>query len=130
MSPISELTDVVVALHSDLAEWLGTDAPPKVFDRFANALDDKFSAVVTTGDAVDRDTLLSGVWKSRNAQPGLEIDISDVEEIARASTLVILRFVAENRYADTTTRRRVTATLITDGQLYFWRSVHETPIPA
>ncbi|WP_280270001.1 hypothetical protein [Nocardia wallacei] len=127
MSPISELTDVIVSLHSDLAEWLGTDAAPKVFDRFANALDDRFTSVVTTGDAVDRDTLLSGIWKSRNAQPGLEIEISDVAEIARSTTLVVVRFVAENRLGDIVTRRRVTAVLITDGQLYFWRSVHETP---
>lgn len=128
MSPLSELADVVVDLHSDLAEWLGSDAPPKVFDRFANALDDGFTSVVTTGDAIDRDALLAGVWSARNAQPGLEIAISEVAEIARATNLVVVRFAAENRYAGTTSKRRVTAVLRTDGQLYSWRSVHETPV--
>ncbi|WP_024806188.1 hypothetical protein [Nocardia sp. BMG51109] len=130
MSPLSELTDVVVELHSDLAEWLGSAAPPKVFDRFANALADDFSSVVTTGDAVDRDTLLAGLWSAGNAQPGLSIEITDVEEIVRAPRLVVARFVAENHLGDTVTRRRVTAVLRTDGQLYSWLSVHETPIPA
>ncbi|MBB5911447.1 hypothetical protein BJY24_000314 [Nocardia transvalensis] len=130
MSPIAELTEVVVDLHSDLAEWLGTDAPPKVFDRFANALDDGFTSVVTTGEAVTRDALLSGVWSARNAQPGLEIEITDVTEIARTTKLVIVRFVAENRFGGASMRRRVTAVLLTDGQLYSWRSVHETAIPA
>lgn len=123
---LPELAEVVAALHWDLAEWLGTFAPPKVFDRFSAALDSEFSSVVTTGQAVDRETLLSGVWSSRNAMPGLEIEVSEVAEIARSGGLVVVRFVAENCVSETRTRRLVTAALLTDGREYKWRSVHET----
>ncbi|WP_306362636.1 hypothetical protein [Nocardia sp. CC227C] len=122
-----DLSEVVAALHWDLAEWLGTDAPPKVFDRISGALDEGFTSVVTTGQAVDRETLLSGLWSARNAQPGLRIEVSEVGEIARRPGLVVARFMAANTVGELTTRRRVTAVLVTDGQRHLWRSVHETP---
>ncbi|WP_040701392.1 hypothetical protein [Nocardia vinacea] len=122
------LVDVVVGLHWDLAEWMGADAPPKVFDRFANALDERFSAVTTVGQVVGRDTLLAGVWSARNSQPGLEIEVSDIEELARGGTVVSVRFTAENQLGDVRTRRLVTAILIIADHGYLWRSVHETPV--
>ncbi|MEU0539315.1 hypothetical protein ABZ319_05535 [Nocardia sp. NPDC005978] len=125
-----ELTAVVAALHFDLAEVLGTDCAPKVFDRVAAALDEQFTSVVTTGQTVDREMLLTGVWSARNTQPGLEIAVSDVREIARSGNLVIVRFTAENRMAGVVTRRVSTAVLVTDGRTHLWRSVHETSTPA
>ncbi|MEV5833226.1 hypothetical protein [Nocardia sp. NPDC052112] len=121
-----DLADVVAALHWDLAEWMGADAPPKVFDRFANALDEQFSAVTTVGRVVDRDTLLAGVWSARNTQPGLGIEVSDIEELARGGTVVSARFTAANQVGDIRTRRLVTAILIVADHGYLWRSVHET----
>jgi hypothetical protein len=123
------LPDVIGALHSDLAEWMGSDAPPKVFDRFANALDEQFSAVTTVGQVVDRDALLAGVWSARNTQPGLDIEITDIEELAHSGTIVTVRFTAENLLGATRTRRLVTAILITADHGYLWRSVHETAAP-
>ncbi|WP_330182483.1 hypothetical protein OHB26_01765 [Nocardia sp. NBC_01503] len=124
------LPDIVAAFHFDLAEWLGSDALPKVFDRISGALDEAFTSVVTTGHAVDRETLLAGLWSARNAQPGLAIEVSEVREIARSGNLIVLRFVAENVMGETTTRRTVTAVLVTDGRIYQWRTVHETLVPA
>ncbi len=106
----------------------GGDAPPKVFDRISAALDEGFTSVVTTGQLVDRGTLLSGLWSARNAQPGLRIEVSEVGEIAQRPGLVVVRFIAANTVGELTTRRWVTAVLTTDGQRYLWRSVHETPI--
>ncbi|MEV6065478.1 hypothetical protein AB0L82_02905 [Nocardia sp. NPDC052001] len=123
------LPDIVAAFHWDLAEWLGTDALPKVFDRISGALDEAFTSVVTTGHAVDRETLLGGLWSARNLQPGLAIEISDVQEIARSGNLIVLRFVAENIVGEARTRRTVTAVLVTDGRTYLWRTVHETAVP-
>ncbi|MFX0577566.1 hypothetical protein [Nocardia nepalensis] len=120
------LPNVIGALHSDLAEWMGSDAPPKVFDRFANALDEQFSAVTTVGQVVDRDTLLAGVWSARNTQPGLDIEITDIDELVHSGTVVTVRFTAENLLGDTRTRRLVTAILIIADHGYLWRSVHET----
>ncbi|WP_067692433.1 hypothetical protein [Nocardia jejuensis] len=130
MSDISGLTEVVAAFHWDLAEWLGSDAPPKVFDRLSVALDEGFTSVVTTGQAVDRETLLAGLWSARNVQPGLEIGVSDVSEIARSGNLIVVRFAAENQLGETRTTRWVTAVLVTDGRTYLWRTVHETAAPA
>ncbi|WP_159080266.1 hypothetical protein [Nocardia suismassiliense] len=125
-----DLADVIEALHSDLAEWMGSNAPPKVFDRFANALDEKFSSVTTVGQVIDRDTLLAGVWSARNAQPGFDIAITGIEEIAQSGSIVTVRFVAENRLGDNRTRRLVTAILLRTDHGYMWRSVHETAAAA
>lgn len=130
MSAHPLLADVIAALHSDLAEWMGTAAPPKVFDRFANALHDEFSAVTTVGEIVDRDTLLAGVWSARNTQQGLDIEISDVQELAHSGTLVTVRFAAENHLAEIHARRLVTAILRSEDHGYQWCSMHETAVPA
>ncbi|MFE2959110.1 hypothetical protein [Nocardia tengchongensis] len=124
-----DLTGIVSAFHYDLAEWLGSDAPPKVFDRISAQLDEQFTSVVTTGQAVDRETLLAGLWSARNLQPGLEIEVSEVREQARGGNVLVVRFVAENRLGETRTGRTVTAVLITDGRTYRWRTVHETSTP-
>ncbi|MFF0607424.1 hypothetical protein ACFYUD_02005 [Nocardia tengchongensis] len=124
-----DLTGIVSAFHHDLAEWLGSDAPPKVFDRISAQLDEQFTSVVTTGQAVDRETLLAGLWSARNLQPGLEIEVSEVREQARGGNVLVVRFVAENRLGETRTGRTVTAVLITDGRTYRWRTVHETSTP-
>ncbi|MEV6097854.1 hypothetical protein [Nocardia sp. NPDC051981] len=117
-------------MHFDLAEWLGSDAPPKVFDRISGALDEGFTSVVTTGQTVDRETFLAGIWSARNALAGAEIEVSEVAEIARSGQLIVVRFVAENRIgAVKTGGRTVTAVLVTDGRTYLWRTVHETPVP-
>ncbi|WP_433578307.1 hypothetical protein [Nocardia brasiliensis] len=130
MSAHPHLADVVAALHFDLAEWMSSNAPPKVFDRFANALHDTFSAVTTVGQVVDRDTLLAGVWSAKNSQPGLEIEVTDLEELAHSGKIVTVRFVAENSLAELRTRRLVTAILFVADHGYLWRSVHETAVPA
>ncbi|MFI6046651.1 DUF4440 domain-containing protein [Nocardia sp. NPDC051321] len=124
-----DLADVVEALHSDLAEWMGSNAPPKVFDRFANALHDEFSSVTTVGQIIDRDTLLAGVWSARNAQPGFTIEIADIEEIAQSGSLLTVRFTAENQQGDTRSRRLVTAILLNTDHGYLWRWLHETTAP-
>ncbi|WP_433565372.1 hypothetical protein ACQP1O_08985 [Nocardia sp. CA-151230] len=124
-----ELSDIVAALHFDLAEWLGTDAPPKVFDRISGALDEQFTSVVTTGQSVDRETFLSGLWGARNAVAGVEIEVSEIRELARSGNLIVVRFAAENRIGGTGTRRTVTAVLVTDGRTHLWETVHETATP-
>lgn len=124
-----DLPDVVAALHWDLAEWLGSDARPKVFDRISAALDEQFTSVVTTGQAVDRETLLAGLWSARNAQPGMEIEVSEVAELARSGNLIVVRFAAENVLGEARVKRWVTAVIVTDGRTYRWRTVHETNAP-
>nr|WP_246023711.1 hypothetical protein [Nocardia yunnanensis] len=125
-----ELGDIVAALHFDLAEWLGSDAPLKVFDRISGALDEQFTSVVTTGQVVDRETFLAGMWSARNVLAGVEIEVSEVREVVRSGQLIVVRFVAENRIGTVQTgRRTVTAVLVTDGRTPLWRTVHETPIP-
>ncbi|MEU7144956.1 hypothetical protein ABZ942_36325 [Nocardia sp. NPDC046473] len=124
-----DLADVIEALHSDLAEWMGSNAPPKVFDRFANALHDEFSSVTTVGQVIDRDTLLAGVWSARNAQPGFTIEITDIEEIAQSGSILTVRFTAENLQGDIRSRRLVTAILLNTDHGYLWRSLHETTTP-
>lgn len=124
------MTEIVAALHFDLAEWLGTDAPPKVFDRISGALDERFTSVVTTGQAVDRETFLAGIWSARNALAGLQIEVSEAQELARSGQLILVRFVAENRLGTVRMQQRtVTAALITDGRTHLWRTVHETALP-
>ncbi|MGW2663812.1 hypothetical protein ACWCW7_22870 [Nocardia tengchongensis] len=125
----ADLVGIVTAFHFDLAEWLGSDAPPKIFDRVSAQLDDRFTSVVTTGQTVDRETLLAGLWSARNLQPGLRIEISEVRELARSGNLLVVRFIAENRLGETRTGRTVTAVLVTDGRTYLWRTVHETSVP-
>lgn len=125
-----ELRDAVEKLHADLATWLGSEAEVAVFERFAAAQDAQFSMVAISGDVLDRDELLANLRDARNAQPGLEIGISDIEDIAREAGTAVIRFLEEHRIGETRTRRRVTAVLIRDDEFgYRWRSVHETGVP-
>lgn len=116
-------------MHYDLAEWIGSDAPPKVFDRFAHVLHEKFSAVTTVGQKVDRDTLLAGVWAARNLQPGLEIEIDDFEELVDGGDFRVVRFAAANRTGDAVARRLATAVLVLGDYGYQLRTLHETNTP-
>lgn len=122
LDPVTE----VVALHTDLAEWLGTDAPPEVFDRFAAAQHADFSMVTATGEVVGRIDLLDGVHSARNAQPGLTIDVSDVEAITCSDNTVVVRFLEEHHASRARTCRRVTAILVAEDKDWRWLSVHET----
>ncbi|MEV0292813.1 hypothetical protein [Nocardia sp. NPDC050710] len=122
---------VVEGLHADLATWLGSPAPQEVFDRFAAAQHAQFSMVTTAGEVLDRAELLTGLHGARNAQPGLTITISDIEELIRDSGTIVVRFREEHRVADTRTARWVTAVLhVGPDEHIRWRSVQETWIPA
>ncbi|WP_345494972.1 DUF4440 domain-containing protein [Nocardia callitridis] len=126
MSAHPFLTEIVAALHGDLAEWLATKAAPKVFDRFANALHPEFTSVTTLGQIIERDTLLAGVWAAKGAQPGLNIEVTEVEELASTETVVTVRFTAENQRDGASASRVVTAVLLVDEERYLWLSLHET----
>lgn len=124
-----ELSAAVESLHADLARWLGTAAPVEVFDRFAAAQHPDFTMVTTTGAVLARDELLTGLRGAHNTQPGLAIEITELECLLDDDTVVI-RFLERHLSGDAATARRVTAVLVTDdraGQLR-WRTVHETPL--
>lgn len=127
---LEDLRDAVERLHADLATWLGSEAAMDVFDRFSAAVDEQFSMVTMSGEVLGRDGLLTGLRSTRNAQPGLQIGISEVECIVHDAATVVIRFLEEHRVGETRARRRVTAVLIRDDELdYRWRSVHETGTP-
>lgn len=130
MSVDPDLAEAITAMHSDLAEWIGSDAPPKVFDRFAHVLHEGFSAVTTVGQVVDRDTLLAGVWSARNLQPGLEIDITDIAGLVHGGGLSVVRFTAANRLGDVSSARRLATAVLVPGDFgYQLRTLHETNTP-
>ncbi len=128
MSEYSEAAEFVVGLHWELAEWIGTDAPPKVFDRFSEVFHEEFSAVTTAGMVVDRDTLLGGVFAARNLLPGLEIEVSEFVELVGVGELVVVRYAAENRVGEVRTPRVATASLVVSERGYRLRSLHETAV--
>ncbi|WP_228002679.1 hypothetical protein [Nocardia australiensis] len=128
VSASHDLVASVEALHADLATWLGSEASADVFDRFAAAQHEQFSMVTTTGEVLDRPDLLSGLRAARNLQPGLTINVSAVEELAREGNTVVVRFVESHRVAGTESCRRVTAVLVADDPGFRWRTVHETEI--
>lgn len=122
-----DLADAVVRLHADLATWLGSQAPAKVFDRFAAAQHERFSMVTTGGEVLGRDALLAGLRGARNALPGLAIEVSEIEELLWSGGTAVVRFLETHRTDASVTRRRVTAVLTTDdpgGPR--WLTVHET----
>ncbi|MFE7718076.1 nuclear transport factor 2 family protein [Nocardia rhizosphaerihabitans] len=128
--PTPDVLTAVESLHADLAQWLGTAAPDEVFDRFAAAQHPAFTMVTTAGAVVARDDLLTGLRGARNAQPGLTIEITEVDTLLDDGTTVVLRFLERHLAGGTATARRVTAVLVTDGQDGLrWRAVHETPLP-
>ncbi|WP_328403761.1 hypothetical protein [Nocardia sp. NBC_00403] len=118
----------VETLHADLAAWLGSDAAVEVFDRFAAAQHEEFSMVTTAGEVLGRAELLTGLRGARNIQPGLKIDISDVQELAREGNTVVVRFLEMHRLAGTGSCRQVTAVLVAEGPEFRWRTVHETEV--
>lgn len=127
---LDSVKGAVERLHADLAVWMGSEAAVAVFERFSAAVDEGFSMVTISGDVVGRDELLTGLRGARNARPGLEIGISEVEDVARDAAGVVIRFLEEHRVGGTRTRRRVTAVLIRHDKCgYRWRSVHETTVP-
>lgn len=123
------MADVVRTLHEDLATWLGTEAGPEVFERFAAAQHPEFTLVATDGTVDAREALLSGLREARNAVPGLRIDTDEVTELTRAGDTVVVRFRETHRAPAGVTARRVTAVLVAGAQGYRWHSVHETAIP-
>lgn len=124
----SDLAETIIGMHFDLADWMGSDAPPKVFDRFSDLFDTGFTAVTTAGRVVDRDTLLAGVWAVRNKVAGVEIEITGIEELASDGDLVVVRFVAENRLGEVRIPRLVTATVVCTELGYRLRALHETAV--
>ncbi|MFD6392285.1 hypothetical protein [Nocardia sp. NPDC060259] len=127
--PTPDVPAAVESLHADLARWLGTAAPDEVFDRFAAAQHPAFTMVTTAGEVVARDDLLTGLRAAHNAQPGLTIEITDIETVLDDGTTVVIRFLERHLVGGIVTARRVTAVLVTDGQGGLrWRTVHETPL--
>ncbi|MFF2084397.1 DUF4440 domain-containing protein [Nocardia sp. NPDC058176] len=127
--PRPEVLAAVHALHEDLSTWLGSAAPPVVFERFAAAQHPAFSMVTTDGAVLDRDQLLTGLRGARNAQPGLAIEITEVDTVVDDGSTVVVRFRERHRLGAGTSDRRVSAVLVeTPGSPLRWRAVHETPI--
>jgi hypothetical protein len=126
--PVAE----VEAVHADLAEWLGSDAPPEVLDRFAATQHAEFSMVTTSGALLGRDQLLAGLRGARNSRPGLTIEIDDVEVLVDASPVTVVRFLERHRFEGVESDRRTTAVLVGDTTTSRpqWRSLHETAVPA
>ncbi|NEW49847.1 hypothetical protein GV792_07250 [Nocardia cyriacigeorgica] len=126
-------TDIIAAveeLHTDLATWLGSDAPDSVFDRFAAAQHEAFSMVSTTGETVRRNELMARLRGARNALPGLRIDITELEQLTEESGIIVVRFLESHHHAGQISRRRVSAVLVSpDGQPGVqWLTVHETAV--
>ncbi|MFE3443943.1 hypothetical protein ACFXNW_12985 [Nocardia sp. NPDC059180] len=126
----ADIKAAVEELHADLATWLGSEAPDAVFDRFAAAQHESFSMVTTAGDIMRRNELLTGLRGARNAQPGLHIDISELEELAAESRMVVVRFLESHHHAGQISRRRVSAVLVSqEGRPGVqWLTVHETAV--
>ncbi|WP_054816319.1 nuclear transport factor 2 family protein [Nocardia arizonensis] len=121
-----DLAELIIGMHWELAEWMGSNAPPKVFDRFSTLFHDEFTAVTMAGQIVDRDTLLAGVWAVRNKVPGLEIEVYDVEALIADGDLTVVRFRAENRLGAVRQPRLATATVLATENGYLLRTLHET----
>lgn len=85
--------------------------------------------VTTSGEILRRTELLDGLRSARNASPGLRIDISEFEELADESGMLVVRFLESHHHAGQVARRRVTAVLVpVDGEPGAqWLAVHETP---
>ncbi|MFI8973846.1 hypothetical protein ACIGO9_13245 [Nocardia asteroides] len=118
----------VESVHADLAHWLGTAAPDAVFDRFAEAQHDTFTMVTTAGEILAKAELLHGLRGARNAQPGLTIEIDELETLLDDGSTVVIRFLERHHVGPVTTARRVTAVLDAAGERPLWRTVHETPL--
>ncbi|MET8800916.1 hypothetical protein ABZV91_31615 [Nocardia sp. NPDC004568] len=120
----------VERVHSLLATWLGTAAPPRVLDGFAAAQHDDFSMVTVAGAVLRKTELLAGLHRARNSRPGLVIEISEVETVCASADLTVVRFVEEHRDGDTSEYRRTTAVLSAapDDNRYLWLAVHETTL--
>lgn len=115
-------------LHDDLATWLGSEAAPEVFERFARAQYSGFTMVSTDGSVVAREELLAGLRAARNAVPGLRIEIDEVVELNRMGGTVVVRFREVHHSRTGAAARRVTAVLTAEPDGYLWHSVHETAI--
>nr|WP_255495031.1 DUF4440 domain-containing protein [Nocardia sp. GTS18] len=124
-----DLEGAIQALHDDLADWLGSEAPDSVFDRFAAAQDPSFSMVTTTGQVLHRDELLTGLRAARNAQPGLRIAISEIEVLATDGAVTVVRFLESHHHAGTVSRRRVLAVLRSERESLRWSTLQETDVP-
>ncbi|WP_068062889.1 hypothetical protein [Nocardia xishanensis] len=126
-----DIVSVVESLHADLAAWLGSAAPPEVFERFAEAQHERFSMVAMCGAVLGRDELLTGLREARNTEPGLRIEVAEITELAREGDLVVVRFLERHLSDDGPSSRWVSAVLCAvedSGSGYRWLSVHETAV--
>ncbi|GAA2803296.1 DUF4440 domain-containing protein [Saccharopolyspora taberi] len=125
-------TDPIAAeverLHRLLAEWLGTECAPAVLAALRAAHAEEFSIITVDGAVLPRAALFDALSGARNAAPGLEIDVDEIEVVAAAGDSVVVRFRETHRHGDGTTRRRTTAVLRRGSGGYLWQHVHETAV--
>ncbi|WP_029767488.1 hypothetical protein [Haloglycomyces albus] len=127
--PLHSVSMEIEALHRDLAFWLGTEAAPEVLDRFLAAQHEDFSLVSVDGGVVSGPELAAQLPAARNAQPGLNITISDVVVIVQNQHVNVVRFRETHSVGRDQTSRLVTATLVDSPEAergYRWLAVHET----
>lgn len=127
LDPVAE----VEAVHALLATWLGTDAEPEVLERFAATQHDTMSMVTTGGTRLSRSELLSGLRRARNARPGLDIEVSEVEVLFAEGNVTVVRFMERHHFDGKHADRWTTAVLTAEGlpPRYSWRVLHETEAP-
>ncbi|ADD42791.1 DUF4440 domain-containing protein [Stackebrandtia nassauensis] len=127
----ARVAHAVEEMHADLALWLGTEAPPSVYQRIMHAQHPDFSMVGRDGDIVSREELGTELTGAANALPGMTIDIEDLTILASGGDVVVVRFTEIHRHSGTENRRRTTATLTADVSVeegLRWLAVHETAI--
>lgn len=117
------------ALHTDLADWLGTPERADALERFIGQTHPDFSMVTLDGTVVRRAGLLGGLGGAGNSAPGLGIDIVDIEVLHRSSDCAVARFAEIHHGPGGAAKRLTTAVFLPDPQGrngLLWRSVHET----
>ncbi|MRH92067.1 hypothetical protein GFY24_32300 [Nocardia sp. SYP-A9097] len=115
----------VVVLHEDLAEWLGAGAAAAL-EAFIGQLAQGFSMVTMEGVIVEREGLVEGLRGAGNAEPGMSIEIADIEVQYSRADCAVVRFREVHRGGRS---RLTTAVLVADSggrNGVRWRSVHET----
>lgn len=121
----------IVELHRFFQNWFNGDIPctDEAFQRMDRVMDDGFTIVMPNGKRIDRDPLLTGLYKAHGGRPGIRIWIEHVRLLMTEGPMAVVEYEEWQQEGETTTARVSTAVFRDEPAApngLSWLRVHET----
>ena len=128
---ITRIENEIVQLHQFFQDWYNNELSftEENFSHCSNVLAPGFSIVFPSGEKIERESLLKGLWQAHNSRKGMRIWIKNVHLIHQIHD-VILATYEEWQEIDKTVSARISSVAFQTNQNtpngLLWLHVHET----